>query len=78
MILSFLGAALVIWSETGAVRSLNWLGIAVAVAGAATATGSLWGTVSTGRIMGWPGSNPHDLVWNATFRRWPDGFSPSH
>ena len=67
MILSFLGAALVIWSETGAIRSLNWLGIAVAVAGAATATGSLWGTVSTGRIMGWPGINPHDLVWNATF-----------
>ncbi len=67
MILSFLGAALVIWSETGTIRNLNWLGIAVAVAGAATAAASMWGTVSTGRIMGWPGSNPNDLVWNATF-----------
>ncbi len=67
MILSFLGAALVIWSETGEVKTLNWLGVAVAVAGAATAAGSLWGTVSTGRLMGWPSGNPHDLVWNATF-----------
>ena len=67
MILSFAGAALVIWSETGAVRTLNWLGITVALVGAATATGSLWGTVSTGRLMGWPGGNPHDLVWNSTF-----------
>ena len=67
MILSFLGAALVIWSETGAVGTLNWVGIAVAVAGAGTAAASMWGTVSTGRIMGWPGSNPNDLVWNATF-----------
>lgn len=67
MILSFVGAALVIWSETGAVRTLNWLGVAVALVGTATATGSLWGTVSTGRLMGWPGGNPHDLVWNATF-----------
>ena len=67
MILSFVGAALVIWSETGAVRTLNWMGIAVALVGTATATGSLWGTVSTGRLMGWPRVNPHDLVWNATF-----------
>lgn len=67
MILSFAGAALVIWSETATVRNLNWMGIAVALVGAATATGSLWGTVSTGRLLGWPGRNPHDLVWNATF-----------
>lgn len=67
MILSFVGAALVIWSETGAVRNLNWMGIAVALVGTATATGSLWGTVSTGRLLGWPGGDPHDLVWNATF-----------
>ncbi len=39
----------------------------MAVAGAGTAALSMWGTVSTGRIMGWPGSNPNDLVWNATF-----------
>lgn len=67
MMLSFAGAALVIWSETGAVRTLNWTGVAVALVGTATATGSLWGTVSTGRLMGWPGGKPHDLVWNATF-----------
>ncbi len=67
MILSFVGAALVIWSETGEIHTLNWLGVAVALVGAATAAGSLWGTVSVGRIMGWPGGNPHDLVWNATF-----------
>ena len=67
MVLSFLGAALVIWSETGAVTTLNWPGIAVAVTGAVTAAGSMWGTASTGRIMGWPGTNPHDLVWNSTF-----------
>ena len=67
MILSFVGAALVIWSETGAVRSLNWTGIVIALVGTATATGSLWGTVSTGRLLGWPSRNPHDLVWNATF-----------
>ncbi|MCY4368994.1 MAG: hypothetical protein OXF41_06140 [bacterium] len=67
MILSFLGAALVIWSETGAVTTLNWMGVAVALVGTATATGSLWGTVSTGRLLGWPGGDPHDLVWNATF-----------
>ena len=67
MILSFLGAALVIWSETGEVESVNWLGIALASGGAATAVGSLWGTISTGRLMGWPSRNSHDLVWNATF-----------
>ena len=67
MTLSFLGAALVIWAETGTVRTLNWLGIALAFGSAATAVGSLWGTISTGRIMGWPGNNPHDLVWNSTF-----------
>ncbi len=66
MMLSFVGAALVIWSETGAVRTLNWVGVAVALVGTATATGSLWGTVSTGRLMAWPGRNAHDLVWNAT------------
>ena len=64
---SFLGAALVIWSETGAIGTLNWLGIALAFGGTVTACGSLWGTVSTGRLLGWPGGNPHDLVWNATF-----------
>ena len=67
MILSFVGAALVIWSETGAVETLNWLGIVVAFMGTATAVGSLWGTVSTGRLMAWPHGNHHDLVWNATF-----------
>ena len=67
MAFSFLGAALVIWSETSEVRTLNWLGIAVAFAGAVTATGSLWGTISTGRIMAWPDDNPNDLVWNSTF-----------
>ncbi len=67
MILSFVGAALVIWSETGEIHTLNWLGVVVALVGAATAAGSLWGTVSTGRIMGWPAGSPHDLVWNATF-----------
>jgi hypothetical protein len=66
MILSFLGAALVIWSETAAVGTLNWLGIALAFLGTATAVGSLWGTVSIGRMMGWPTRNHHDLVWNAT------------
>ena len=67
MFLSFLGAALVIWSETATVSTLNWLGIAAAFLGTATAVGSLWGTVSIGRMMGWPTRNPHDLVWNATF-----------
>ncbi len=67
MVISFVGAALVIWSETGEVETMNWLGIAVAVAGAGTAAGSMWGTVSTGRIMGWPGIDPNELVWNATF-----------
>ena len=67
MILSFLGAALVIWSETAAVETLNWLGIVLAFLGMATAVGSLWGTVSIGRLMGWPTRDHHDLVWNATF-----------
>ena len=67
MLLSFVGAALVIWSETGQIGTLNWWGIVIALAGAATAAGSLWGTVSTGRLMAWPGGNPHDLTWNATF-----------
>ena len=39
----------------------------MAVTGAATAAASMWGTASTGRIMGWPGINPNDLVWNGTF-----------
>lgn len=67
MMLSFAGAALVIWSETATVHTLNWMGVAIALVGTATATGSLWGTVSTGRLLGWPGGDPHDLVWNATF-----------
>ena len=67
MILSFLGAALVIWSETGAVTTLNWVGVAVALLGTVAATGSLWGTVSTGRLLAWPGDQPNELVWNATF-----------
>ena len=67
MILSFAGAALVIWSETGAVATLNWTGILVALAGTAAASGGLWTTVSTGRLMAWPSDDPHDLVWNATF-----------
>lgn len=67
MVSSFLGASLVIWSETGQVGNLNWLGIGVALGGAATAVGSLWGTISMGRLMGWPGGTAHDLVWNATF-----------
>ena len=67
MILSFAGAAVVIWSETGAVATLNWTGVLVALAGTAAASGGLWTTVSTGRLMTWPGDDPHDLVWNATF-----------
>ncbi len=67
MVFSFLGAALVIWSETGQVVRLNWLGIVVAFAGTATGVASLWGTISLGRIMGWPGNDPNDLVWNSTF-----------
>ena len=67
MALSFVGAALVIWSETGEVRTLNWLGVFLSLAGAATAVGTFWGTISTGRLMGWPGRNSHNLVWNATF-----------
>ncbi len=66
MVLSFLGAALVIWSETATVGAINWLGIALAFGGAATAVGSLWGTVSAGRLMAWPGGSAHDMVWNAT------------
>ena len=67
MALAFLGAALVIWSETGEITTLNWLGIAVAFAGTATGVWSLWGTISIGRIMGWPGDDPNDLAWNSTF-----------
>ena len=65
--LSFLGAALVIWSETAEVGTLNWLGIVVAFAATATAVGSFWGTISLGRLMAWPGGNSHDLVWASTF-----------
>ena len=64
--LSFLGAALVIWSETGTVRTLNWLGIALALAATAFGIGSFWGTVSTGRLMTWPDDDPNDLVWAAS------------
>ena len=67
MVLSFFGAALVIWSETGEVGALNWLGIVLSLIGAATAVGTFWGSISTGHLMGWPGGNSHDLVWNATF-----------
>ena len=67
MILSFAGGAAVIWSETGAVATLNRTGILVALAGTAAASGGLWTTVSTGRLMAWPSDDPHDLVWNATF-----------
>ncbi len=67
MMLALSGAAMVIWSETGAVGKLNVLGIAVSLVGTLTAIGSLWGTVSTGRLLAWPADNAHDLVWNATF-----------
>ena len=67
MVLAFVGAALVIWSETGEVGTLDWLGIGVALVGTATGVGSLWGTISLGRILGWPGDNPNDLVWNSTY-----------
>lgn len=60
---SFLGAALVIWSETGTVKTLNWLGIALAFAATAFGIGSFWGTVSTGRLMTWPDGDPNNLVW---------------
>ena len=63
---SFLGAALVVWSETGTVRTLNWLGIALALAATAFGIGSFWGTVSTGRLMTWPDDDPNDLVWAAS------------
>ena len=63
---SFLGAALVVWSETGEVRTLNWLGIALALAATAFGIGSFWGTVSTGRLMTWPDDDPNDLVWAAS------------
>ena len=66
MATSFLGAALVIWSETGTVRTLNWLGIALALAATAFGIGSFWGTVSTGRLMTWPDDDPNDLVWAAS------------
>ena len=65
--LSFLGAALVIWSETGQVGTLNWLGIVVAFAATATAVGSFWGTISLGRLMAWPSTDPNDLVWHSSF-----------
>lgn len=64
---SFLGAALVIWSETAEVGTLNWQGIVVAVVGTATGVWSLWGTVSVGRLMTWPGDDPNDLAWNSTY-----------
>ncbi len=67
MALAFLGAALVIWSETGEIGTLHWLGVAVAFVGTATGVASLWGTISLGRIMGWPGDDPMDLAWNSTF-----------
>ncbi len=67
MFFSFVGAALVIWSETAQVANLNWLGIFVALVGTATGVGSLWGTISLGRMMGWPHDHPNDLVWNSTF-----------
>ena len=67
MTLSFLGAALVIWSETGEFGSLNWVGITVALVGTATGVWSLWGTISVGRLMTWPGDDPNDLAWNSTF-----------
>jgi len=60
---SFLGAALVIWSETGTVSTLNWLGIALALAATAFGITSFWGTVSTGRPMTWPDADPNDLAW---------------
>jgi len=60
---SFLGAALVIWSETGTVSTLNWLGIALALAATAFGITSFWGTVSTGRLMTWPDDDPNDLAW---------------
>ena len=64
---SFLGAALVIWSETGEVGTLNWQGITVALVGTATGVWSLWGTISVGRLMTWPGDDPNDLAWNSTY-----------
>ena len=63
---SFLGAAMVIWSETGSVSTLNWLGIALAIAATAFGIGSFWGTVSTGRLMAWPDNDPNDLVWHSS------------
>ena len=63
--ISFLGVGLAIWSETGQVGTLNWLGIAVALAAAGFSTATRWGTVSLGRLMTWPSSNPDDLVWNS-------------
>ena len=67
MTLSFVGAALVIWSETGEFGTLNWVGITVALVGTATGVWSLWGTISVGRLMTWPGDDPNDLAWNSTF-----------
>ena len=67
MAFAFVGAALVIWSETGEVGTLHWLGIAVAFVGTALGVASLWGTISIGRMMGWPGDDPTDLAWNSTY-----------
>ncbi len=67
MAFSFVGAALVIWSETAEVGALNWQGITVAVVGTATGVWSLWGTISVGRLMTWPGDDPNDLAWNSTY-----------
>ncbi len=67
MFLAFVGAALVIWSETGEIGTLNYLGIVVALVGTATGVASLWGTISLGRIMAWPEDGATDLTWNSTF-----------
>ena len=67
MAFAFVGAALVIWSETGEIGSLHWLGIAVAFVGTALGVASLWGTVSLGRMMGWPRDDPTELAWNSTY-----------
>lgn len=65
MAVSFLGAGLAIWSETGEVGTLNWPGVVVALAAAGFSTGAGWGTISLGRLLTWPDSNPNELVRNA-------------